>query len=82
MGKNIFISKSCQRQDNNDCQRKDEGINEIEIYTMEGKLVMIENVKFVNNEISFSIHHLERGMYYAKVYLSDGSVVSKKFMKQ
>ncbi|MBK8644723.1 MAG: T9SS type A sorting domain-containing protein [Saprospiraceae bacterium] len=61
---------------------KDEGINEIEIYTMEGKLVMIENVKFVNNEISFSIHHLERGMYYAKVYLSDGSVGSKKFMKQ
>jgi len=61
---------------------EDEGINEIEIFTMEGKLVMMENVKSVNEEISFSIHHLERGMYYAKVYLSDGRVVSKKFMKQ
>jgi len=61
---------------------KDEGINEIEIFTMEGKLVMMENVKFVNEEISFSIHHLEQGMYYAKVYLTNGSVVSKKFMKK
>jgi hypothetical protein len=61
---------------------EDEEINEIEIFTMEGKLVMMENVKSVNEEISFSIHHLERGMYYAKVYLSDGRVVSKKFMKQ
>jgi len=49
---------------------------------MEGKLVMMENVKFVNEEISFSIHHLEQGMYYAKVYLTNGSVVSKKFMKK
>ena len=61
---------------------QDEGINEIEIFTMEGKLVMMENVKFVNEEISFSIQHLERGMYYVKVYLSDGSVGSKRFMKQ
>lgn len=61
---------------------EEKGINEIEIFTMEGKLVMKENVKFVNEEISFSIHHLEQGLYYAKVYLTNGKVVSKKFMKQ
>ncbi|MBK6825331.1 MAG: hypothetical protein IPG87_21020 [Saprospiraceae bacterium] len=44
-GRDILISKSCQRKDNNDCQGKDEGINEIEIFAMEGKLVMMENVK-------------------------------------
>jgi hypothetical protein len=56
-------------------------INKIEIYNMVGEVVSaVENVN--KNTYAINVENLQNGLYFAKIQLKNGTIVSKKIIKE
>jgi hypothetical protein len=59
----------------------DKSIQRIELISADGRIVVNTKDKIVSNKYSFDVSSLVTGVYFAKIYTSNGTSISK-FIKQ
>ncbi|MFN8279869.1 MAG: T9SS type A sorting domain-containing protein [Saprospiraceae bacterium] len=61
---------------------RDQLITSLEIANMDGKILQVEKIFAPGAELNVSVQSLQNGVYLAKLHLSDGSMIVKKFIKE
>jgi len=56
-------------------------IAEVEIYNVQGQLIISQNAKKADSTFKLDVRHLSEGLYYLKIISTDDIILAKSFLK-